>query len=163
MSEGIQAFQARLRIPGDGRPRLVILRDSVVERDPALVEAAKPACTVEEIGGYVWAVKPGGAVKEELVKEQDDGMDAARYMVAKADLGARPASAGRRRCTCVSTCLEPAHAVTLRQQVSRCIIRGVAMFSTLTGAHRAQRAVAKPKRQRTPVGAPRPLRCAAPT
>lgn len=90
VSEGIQAVQARYKIPADGRPRLVFLRDSVVERDPALVEASRPSCTVDEIGGYVWAVKPGGAQKEEPVKEMDDGMDATRYMVAKADLGSRP-------------------------------------------------------------------------
>ena len=36
------------------------------------------------------AVKPGGAAKEEPVKEMDDGMDATRYMVAKVDLGSRP-------------------------------------------------------------------------
>lgn len=88
--EGLQATQARFRVPGDGRPRLVILRDSLVEKDPDLVEAAKPTCTVQEIGGYVWAVKPGGALKEEPLKENDHGCDAMRYMVAKVDVGGRP-------------------------------------------------------------------------
>lgn len=85
VSVGIQAVQRRLRTEGDGRPRLMILRDALVERDPELAEARKPTCTAEEFGGYVWAVKPGGALKEEPVKEMDDGMDALRYMVAKAD------------------------------------------------------------------------------
>lgn len=88
--EGIQAVQSRLKVPADGRPRLVFLRGSLVERDADLVDAALPTCTVEEFGGYVWAVKPGGAVKEEPVKENDHGMDAVRYMVAQADLGGRP-------------------------------------------------------------------------
>src|SRR5581483_1099117 len=87
VSEGIQAFQARLKVAGDGLPRVGFMRDSVVERDPALVEAKKPTYTAEEIPGYVWAVRPGGQVKEEPVKEMDDGCDTARYMVAERDLG----------------------------------------------------------------------------
>jgi hypothetical protein len=89
---GIQAVQARLKVAGDGRPRLAILRDSVVERDPELVDAKRPACTAEEIPGYVWAVKPGaaGGLKEEPVKDQDDGADAGRYVVAHRDLRGRP-------------------------------------------------------------------------
>ena len=38
----------------------------------------------------MWAIKPGGELKEEPVKEMDDGMDAMRYMVAERDLGGRP-------------------------------------------------------------------------
>jgi PBSX family phage terminase large subunit len=92
VSDGIQAVQARWRPAGDGKPRLTLLRDSLVERDPALEEAKKPCCTEEEIPGYVWAVKPGNAsgLKEEPVKENDHGADALRYMVAERDLSARP-------------------------------------------------------------------------
>jgi hypothetical protein len=87
VTEGIQAVQARLKAAGDGRPRLFILRDSVVERDPQLVDAKRPACTAEEIPGYVWAIKPGGQLKEEPVKDMDDGADGVRYMAAERDLG----------------------------------------------------------------------------
>jgi phage terminase large subunit len=90
VTDGIQAFQARLRPAGDGKPRLFVLRDSVVERDPELVDSKKPACTAEEIPGYVWAIKPGGELKEEPAKENDHGADAARYLVAERDLSARP-------------------------------------------------------------------------
>lgn len=90
VSEGIQAVQARWRPAGDGRPRLFLLRDSVVTRDAAQAEALKPCSTAEEIPGYVWAVKPGGELKEQPVKEHDDGCDALRYMVAERDLGGRP-------------------------------------------------------------------------
>lgn len=85
--EGIQRVQRRLRPRGDGRPGLVIMRDAVLHRDQALVEAAKPACTAEEIPGYTWAVKPGnaGGLKEEPVKEYDDGADAMRYAVVFKD------------------------------------------------------------------------------
>lgn len=90
VSPGIQAFQARLKVAGDGRPRLFIVRDALVERDPALDEAKKPCSTQEEITGYVWAVKPGGTAPEAPLKENDHGMDAGRYMVAERDLGGRP-------------------------------------------------------------------------
>jgi hypothetical protein len=81
VSEGINAFASRLRLRGDGRPGLVIMRDACVERDQALVDARKPTCTAEEIPGYIWA--PG---KEQPVKVEDDGCDAGRYLVAEADL-----------------------------------------------------------------------------
>lgn len=86
VSAGIQAVQSRLKTAGDGRPRLFIMRDALVERDKGLDEAKKPCCTEEEITGYVWAVKPGGTSLEVPLKEGDHGMDAARYMVAARDL-----------------------------------------------------------------------------
>jgi phage terminase large subunit len=87
---GIQAFEKRLRPAGDGRPRLFILRDSVVEKDPLLVEAKKPTCTAEEIVGYVWDTGAGKAVKEQPLKENDHGCDGGRYLVAYRDLSSRP-------------------------------------------------------------------------
>ncbi|MGD2042035.1 MAG: phage terminase large subunit [Acidimicrobiia bacterium] len=81
VKDGIQAVQRRLRKQGDGRPRLFVLRDSTVRRDQELVDAHKPTSTVEEIPGYVW-----DAAKEAPVKEEDDGCDAMRYLVAHLDL-----------------------------------------------------------------------------
>ncbi len=92
VTEGIQAVQARLRPAGDGRPRLFVMRDVLVSRDADLVEGKRPACTAEEIPGYVWAVKPGaaGGLKEEPVKADDHGLDALRYVVAERDFGRQP-------------------------------------------------------------------------
>jgi phage terminase large subunit len=90
VSDGIQAAQARLRPAGDGKPRLFVLRDAVVERDPELEDAKRPTCTVEEVVGYVWDQTPGKPPKETPVKDNDHGMDALRYMVAQRDLGAMP-------------------------------------------------------------------------
>ena len=90
VSPGIQAFQTRLKLAGDGRPRLYIVRGALVERDKELDEAKKPCSTEEEITGYVWAIKPGGTVPEVPLKENDHGMDAGRYMVAERDLRGRP-------------------------------------------------------------------------
>ena len=91
--EGLDAVQVRMRLAGDGRPRIFFLRNALVERDPLLVEANRPTCTVEEIPGYVW--KNRAARKGELdeddepVKEMDDGCDAMRYAVAERDFGIR--------------------------------------------------------------------------
>jgi phage terminase large subunit len=83
---GIQAVQDRLRPAGDGKPRLFLLRDSLVSRDERLVEAKKPLCTEQEIDGYVWTkTADGRPVKEEPVKVDDHGVDAMRYAVAWAD------------------------------------------------------------------------------
>ncbi len=83
VSEGIQAVQARTRILPDGRPRIMIMRDACVERDRELLDARAPASTAEEISGYVWL---DHKVKDQPVKERDDGMDAMRYAAAEQDL-----------------------------------------------------------------------------
>lgn len=88
--DGIQAVQARLRPAGDGKPRLFLCRDALVERDPELEDAKKPCSTAEEVVGYVWDAAPGKPPKETPVKQNDHGMDALRYIVAERDLGARP-------------------------------------------------------------------------
>lgn len=84
---GIQAVAARLRPAGDGKPRLFFVRDSVVERDPALVTAHLPTCTEEEMEGYVWNLAAGRTSGEEPVKKDDHGNDQTRYLVAYHDLG----------------------------------------------------------------------------
>jgi len=90
VTEGIQAVQARLRPAGDGKPRLFILRDSIVNVDQALVDAKRPTCTADELPGYVWDTSPGKPPKETPVKDNDHGCDALRYLVAERDLGVRP-------------------------------------------------------------------------
>lgn len=79
---GIQAVQARLRLAGDGKPRLFVLRDSLVSKDEALVDAHRPTCLEEEIDSYVWAQSvTGRRAKDEPVKKDDDCSDATRYGV----------------------------------------------------------------------------------
>ena len=80
ISLGIQAVQVRLRKAGDGRPRIFIMRDSLVEEDPDLKSNRLPLKTEEEIEGYVW--KPD---KEEPVKKNDHGCDCLRYVTAFVD------------------------------------------------------------------------------
>jgi len=89
VSVGIEAVAARLRPAGDGRPRLFILSTALVHRDEQLAESRKPTSTAEEFDGYVYPKgQDGKPMKEEPVKENDHGMDTARYAVMYAE---RPA------------------------------------------------------------------------
>lgn len=83
---GIESVQHRLRVQGDGRPRLFVLRDSLVEEDAALKMRFKPLCTSDEFPAYAWEPpKEGRAPKEEPVKVDDHGLDALRYAVMYVD------------------------------------------------------------------------------
>lgn len=81
VSDGLQAVQSRLKIQGDGKPRLYVMRGSLVERDQRRVEMLRPTCFVDEVTGYVW-----NEAKDTPVKEDDHSMDTARYVVAQEDL-----------------------------------------------------------------------------
>ena len=87
VSDGIQAVAGRLKLADNGRPRLRIMRDSVLQVDRSLKDAGRPTSTADEFGGYVWS---DSARKDEPVKVEDDGMDALRYRVAHEDLAPRP-------------------------------------------------------------------------
>lgn len=86
VTEGIQAVQGRLRDAGDGRRRIYLLRDTLIEKDPELEEGSKPTCLAEELPGYVWA---SGKKDEEPNKSDDHGCDAMRYVVAEQEFGIR--------------------------------------------------------------------------
>lgn len=88
VTSGIELVQSRLKLAGDGRPRLQFFRDAVVERDRSLVDRKLPTSTVEEIPGYVWAPEPPSAdrKREQPVKRNDHGCDTTRYFVCEADL-----------------------------------------------------------------------------
>lgn len=92
VSPGIQLVQERLKKAGDKRPRLYVLRDSVVEVDTSLLDARKPYSTEQEFDSYVWPkATDGKSHKEAPVKMDDHGMDAMRYAVAYVDrLNAEP-------------------------------------------------------------------------
>jgi phage terminase large subunit len=100
VSDGIQAVQARLRLAGDGRPRIYFSPTATVDRDRELESAKKPTGTVEEIPGYVWdRPREGTAAAEKAPKEEprkldDHGLDATRYMVAHLDLQPKPRMRG---------------------------------------------------------------------
>lgn len=80
ISPGINVMQARLKVAGDGRPRMYIYEYSLQERDEQRDEKHEPVCFEQEIDGYVWPqAKDGQPVKEVPVKHNDHAMDASRY------------------------------------------------------------------------------------
>ncbi len=85
VSTGIEAVQARFKMQADGKPRIYVMKNAVVERDKLLVEAKAPTSTETEIPGYIW-----NEAKDAPVKERDDGCDTMRYMVADRDLNGGP-------------------------------------------------------------------------
>lgn len=97
VEDGIQAVKMRMRVSEtDGKPRIYLCENALVERDQELADRKKPTCTIEEVVGYIWdrgtvkAQLDGKPPKEAPVKEDDHGMDAMRYMVAERDLRGRP-------------------------------------------------------------------------
>ena len=82
VSDGIQAVASRFRPAGDGKPRLMILLDSLVERDRDLAADKKPTCTEEEPEGYIWDTRQGMKKGEHPVKDEDDGCFVAGTMIA---------------------------------------------------------------------------------
>ncbi|HEX2922400.1 MAG TPA: terminase, partial [Chloroflexota bacterium] len=95
---GVQAVAARLRVAGDGRPRLFLVRDALVERDRELEEARRPCCSEEEVDGYVWPKGADGKqVKEQPLGVDDHGMDCWRYLIAQLDLVGGRRAVGKAR------------------------------------------------------------------
>lgn len=89
VEEGIEAVAIRLRTAADGKPRLFLMRDSLVAPDPLLQERKRPVCTEDEIEAYTWdqaqSKKYGEVILEEPLKKDDHGCDAARYLVMYRD------------------------------------------------------------------------------
>ena len=81
---GIEKAQERLKIAKDGRPRLFIIRGSLVEIDDTLANNKKPVRTEDEFGNYRWKNR---SLKDEPVKEDDHGMDMIRYACMYAESG----------------------------------------------------------------------------
>ncbi len=85
VSPGIQAVASRLKVQADGMPRLLVLKDALVQPDPALVKAHKPLCTADEFDGYVWDTRQGQKSGEHPLKAEDHGLDSLRYRIYAAD------------------------------------------------------------------------------
>lgn len=94
IESGIQIVRQRLRPAGDGKPRMLFLQDSLVERDSDLAARKLPMCTDEEWESYVWATNAAG-IKETPVDANNHGLSAVRYFACYLDLGNdEPAVAG---------------------------------------------------------------------
>lgn len=83
---GIDAVIERLKVQGDGKPRLFLVEDSLVEEDRTLRERGLPTCALEEFGSYAWPKsKPDRNDNEVPVDAYNHSLDALRYAVAYVD------------------------------------------------------------------------------
>lgn len=71
---GIDAVMERLKVQGDGKPRLFIVEDALVELDQSLRERGLPTWTLDEFGSYAWPEsKPDRNDKEVPVDAYNHG------------------------------------------------------------------------------------------
>ena len=77
---GIDTVKQRLKVAGDGRPRLQFLRSARRETDSVLEFAKKPLGVLDEITAYVWPKGADGKpMKEVPVDENNHALDCLRY------------------------------------------------------------------------------------
>jgi len=92
---GIEKVQERLKPKADGKPRLFLLEDSLIEVDDNLKSKYRPYRTEDEFGVYAYPEgKDGKTEKEEPVKVYDHAMDGVRYAVMHFDGGLHLPSSG---------------------------------------------------------------------
>lgn len=84
--EGIEAVKSRQKIAGDGKPRIFIMRDSLIEFDEKLKAKALPTDGPSERASYVWDLRNNRRKGEIPIDKDNHFMDMERYMVAHLDL-----------------------------------------------------------------------------
>lgn len=95
ISDGIQFVAARLKKQPDGKPRLMVFRDALIDRCPHMAELSKPCGVVEEMDSYIWpkvkvTTADGKPLKEVPVDDNNHSMDQLRYVVAELDRCSTP-------------------------------------------------------------------------
>jgi phage terminase large subunit len=88
---GIDHVTERLKLRGDGKPGLRVLRDSLLEPDPQLLEKGHPICLEDEMGAYIWP--PGRDTKNDNEVPLDlhnHAEDSLRYLVMSIDYQKAP-------------------------------------------------------------------------
>jgi phage terminase large subunit len=88
ISVGIQTMQERLKIQGDGKPRLYVCEDACIEYDKELYREypgdLHPCCTEHEFAVYAFPPSKGGkSDKEDPMDLNNHGLDAARYLAMR--------------------------------------------------------------------------------
>ncbi|QBZ73487.1 terminase [Streptomyces phage Mischief19] len=89
---GVQAVYNRIRVSGDGLPRLLVLHSALLRTDPLAKTDKRPRGLAAEVPGYVWSIERGsdGQPREVPLKVNDHSCDAARYLVMYLDGSAPP-------------------------------------------------------------------------
>jgi phage terminase large subunit len=86
ITPGIEAVSARLKLAGDGKPRLFVMGNTLDDFDKTLADDGAPASTLAEFDGYTYPkAGEGKSAKEEPLDLHNHGMDAMRYAVAYVD------------------------------------------------------------------------------
>jgi len=85
VAEGIDLTKQRWKLNAESESKLYYMEDTLVERDPELVDKVLPTCSMEEVSSYVWKKTNDGKIKDEPVKENDHGMDTDRYFTMHID------------------------------------------------------------------------------
>jgi PBSX family phage terminase large subunit len=90
---GINAVKTRLKVQGNGKPRLFFIENALIhEPDPNLIEKKLPTSTDDEVPLYVWDEKAKAGDKP--TKANDHGLDTTRYAVCYIDDVADDLAAG---------------------------------------------------------------------
>lgn len=82
IEHGIGLVKDRLKIQGDGKPRIFFFDNALREEDVALREAAKPVSVIQEMDAYVWDGDKG--VPKDA---NNDSLDALRYAAEYLNVG----------------------------------------------------------------------------
>jgi PBSX family phage terminase large subunit len=84
VNAGVELVKRRLAVAGDGRPRLLILKNSLLFRDKELYEVRKkPTSIVQEFDSYTWRDIDK---KDEPEDDNNHSLDACRYIIDKYDM-----------------------------------------------------------------------------
>ena len=87
---GINLVKHRLKVAGDGKPRIQIASNALYYTDRSLMDAKRPLSTRDEFGAYLWKKKGARGSNEssyddQTVDKDNHGMDAMRYAVLYMD------------------------------------------------------------------------------
>lgn len=86
IKRGIERVQERLKVRGNGKPGLFVMRDSLLEVDKDLEMSHKPTCLEDEMLSYIYPEGIDGKVVKELpVDNNNHAQDALRYMIMYLD------------------------------------------------------------------------------
>lgn len=123
IAPGIDAVKYRLKVAGDGRPRLFVYEESLRERDELREADRQPYCLEQEIDAYAYPQnKDGQMVKEVPVKINDHGVDVLRYVCKWIDRDDSPIAismSGDSGCKAENQQQDESEALTKRIDISR--------------------------------------------
>ena len=90
---GINNVKSRLEVKGNGKPRIVLMKNALVETDKKLLAGSKPTSTEDEFAMYAWKKTKEGTDKDQPDDLVNHGLVCVSYGSAGIDsLGSSPVS-----------------------------------------------------------------------